>query len=46
MKALKTTFKLIGALIIGCAAGLLLSPVGVVMFTDSTFSDFFSSFSF
>lgn len=45
MKALKTILKLIGALIIGCAAGLLLSSVGIVMFTDSTFSDFFSSFS-
>ena len=45
MKTLKTILKLIGALIIGSIAGLLLSSVGLVMFTDSSFSDVFSSFS-
>lgn len=45
MKTLKTILKLIGALVIGSIAGLLLSSGGLVMFTDSSFSDVFSSFS-
>ena len=45
MKTLKTILKLIGALVIGSIAGLLLSSGGLVMFTDSSLSDVFSSFS-
>ena len=41
---MKTLVKMIGGLLIGCLAGVLIAAVGITLFTDTTFSEFFAKF--
>lgn len=41
---MKTLVKMIGGLLIGCLAGVLIAAVGITLFTDATFSEFFAKF--
>ena len=44
MDTLKNIIKFIGGLLIGGAVGLLIAGLGIVLFTDTTFSEYVDSF--